>query len=127
MNKKKPEIQDYPKVGDECYLRQYTSDYFINASRRPYTVIEVTDKEVKVQSCTLIDPIYNNPEDPERNGQRLFFYDTVAETILPNPAGRIEVLTWHPKRGMWGSKGLKETDYPFYAVFGKYEHYPYLN
>lgn len=123
-----------PKVGEPCYLRQFTSDMWINEVKRPYTVIEVTSKEIKVQSCRLIYPVFHyDPETmsdyyKELDGKRVNFYDTVAESIEPDPAGSIKVLTWHGHKSLWGSKGMRASDYPEYAIFGYgYQHSPYLN
>ena len=120
-----------PKIGDKLYLRQFTSSYYVNIVKRPYTVIGVTPTKVLVQECKLIAPVYHcvgNPylDRPELEGQRVFFYDTVAESIEEDPEGRIQELTWHAKRGLWGTKGRDE-DYPQYAIFGKWEHQPYLD
>lgn len=121
----------YPKVGDELYLRQFTGRYYVDAVKRPYTVIGVSTAKVTVQECELIAPIYElsgnpNLDRPDLEGQRVFFYDTVAETIKPDPHGRIEILTWHAKRGMWGTEG-PDSNYPEYAVFGSHKHFPYLD
>lgn len=115
-----------PKIGDQLYLRQFTNDMFVDAVKIPYTVIEVSPNQVTVQKCKLIAPIYHNPQDP-RDGQRIFFYNTIAESIEPDPEGPVTILSWHPSRRMWGSLGVKDSDYPLYAVFGKYEHFSYLN
>ena len=56
----------------------------------------------------------------------MMIHITVADDIIPDPNGRVEELTWHPKRGLWGTKG-RESDYPEYAIFGNYEHQPYLD
>lgn len=66
MNKKKPEIQDYPKVGDECYLRQYTSDYFINASRRPYAVLFALACCVVAGRCSEQEELRNRMAEYEK-------------------------------------------------------------
>lgn len=121
----------YPNVGDELFLRQFTGSYYIDMVKRPYTVIEVSKTKVKVQRCELIAPIYElsgntNLDRPDLEGQRVFFYDTIAETIKPDPNGSIEILTWHSGRGMWGTKG-PDSSYPQYAIFGKYRHFPYLD
>jgi len=121
----------YPKVGDELYLRQFTGRSYIDEVKRPYTVMEVSTAKVVVQSCKLIAPVYHccgNKflDRPDLEGERVFFYDTVAETIEPDPFGRIETLTWHAKRGMWGTEG-PDSNYPEYAVFGEYKHQPYLD
>lgn len=134
--KKYPEImKTYPQIGDKLYLRQYTKNYMVDMVKRPYTVVEVTPTKVLVQACKLIYPIFKaNPNWNERQkeyykdmvGKRVAFYDTVAESIEPDPTGRIEELTWHSHRGMWGTKG-RDSDYPEYAVFGEYMHQPYLD
>lgn len=121
----------FPNVGDKCYLRQFTGSYYIDAVRHPYTVIEVTPTRVVVQECKLIAPVYHctgNPymDRPDLEGQRVFFYDTVAEEILPDPAGQTKDLTWHPKRGLWGTPG-PESSYPQFAIIGEYDHQPYLD
>lgn len=121
----------FPKIGDKLYLRQFTGNYMIDMVKYPYTVIDVKPSKVIVQSCKLIAPIYKcvgNPmlDRPDLEGQRVFFYDTVAERIEEDPNGAIEELTWHPKRGMWGTHG-RDSDYPRYAIFGEWKHQPYLD
>ena len=120
-----------PNIGDKLYLRQFTGSYVIDMVKRPYTVISASDSKVVVQQCKLIAPVYHctgNPymDRPDLEGQRIFFYDTVAESIEADPNGRTEELTWHPKRGMWGTKG-RDADYPEYAIFGEWVHQPYLD
>jgi hypothetical protein len=120
-----------PKVGDQLYLRQFTGNYYVDMVKRPYTVIEVNPNIILVQACKLIAPVYHccgNPylDRPDLEGQRVFFFDTVAESIEADPDGYIKELTWHPKRGLWGTKG-RDTDYPEYAIIGKWIHQPYLN
>lgn len=133
MNKNgEKKMKYFPNVGDELYLRQFTDNYMVNMVKRPYTVIEVTPKIVKVQSCELIYPVFRYEPSMreyyrEFDGKRVCFYDTVAESIKPDPNGRIIELSWHSHRGMWGEAGKRECEYPMYAVFGKYEHQPYLD
>lgn len=126
-------IKTLPSVGDQLYLRQFTGSYYIDMVKRPYTVISVTNKEVIVQAAKLIYPIF--VYDPSTmsdyykqfDGQRVCFYDTVAESIEPDLYGRIEKLVWHPKRGLWGTEG-PDNSYPEYAIFGEgYQHQPYLD
>lgn len=122
----------FPKVGDQLYLRQFTGSHYIDMVKRPYTVINVENNKVTIQSCELIYPVFHYDPDrmseyyKEYDGKRVCFYDTVAESIIPDPNGRIEYLTWHSKKGLWGTKG-SDKDYPQYAIFGKYEHQPYLD
>lgn len=121
----------YPNIGDKLYLRQFTGDEWADMVKRPYTVIEVTPSRVKVQECKLIAPVYHckgNPmtDMPHLEGKRVFFFNTIAESIEEDKEGRIEELTWHPKRGLWGTKG-READYPQYAIMGEWIHQPYLN
>ena len=121
------------RVGDEGYLRQFTSNSWIDMVKRPVTVISVSDNEVVVQYAKLIAPVYHccgNPylDRPDLEGQRVFFYDTVAESIEADPNGRIEVLSWHSKKELWGEKGVRDSDYPSYLVLGEgYQHQPYLD
>lgn len=103
----------YPNVGDKLYLRQFTGNYYVDIVKRPYTVIEVNKTTVKVQECDLI---FNGPR----------YYDTLPDKIIEDKTGRVEELTWHSKRKMWGTKG-RESDYPEYAIFGEWKFFPYLN
>ena len=121
------------KVGDKGYLRQFTGNYWVDMVKRPYTVIEATPTRVVVQECRLIYPIFQeNPfwtkEQKEYYkdmvGKRVCFYDTIAESIEPDPFGRTMELSWHPKRELWGEKN--ET-YPQFFIVGEYEHQPYLD
>lgn len=88
-----------PKVGDKLYLRQFTGSTYVDMVKRPFTVIEVSNSTIKVQSCKLIAPVYHccgNPylDRPDLEGQRVFFFDTVAESIEADPEGRVEELSW---------------------------------
>lgn len=122
----------YPQVGDHLYLHQETGNSWIDMVKRPYTVISVSKTEVIVQSTKLIYPVFHyNPETMSEyykqfDGQRVCFYDTVAESFEEDSNGRVETLYWKPKTKRWGTKGTKY-DYPEYAVFGKWEHQPYLD
>ena len=121
-----------PKIGEELYLRQLTGLYYVDIVKNPYTVVEVNDNTVKVQSCELIAPVYHccgNPylDRPDLEGQRVFFYDTLAESILPDPNGEIIELKWSDKKERWEYKRSKDDSYPQFAVFGKYEYQPYLD
>ena len=121
----------FPKIGDHLYLKQITGSYDVDKVKRPYTVISVSPKVVRVQECKMTPPVYHctgNPykDRPDLEGCRVWFYDTVAEIIEEDPNGNIEELTWHAKRGLWGTKGA-DKDYPEYAFFGKWEHFPYLD
>ena len=120
------------KVGDQGYLRQYTGMYYVDIVKRPVTVIEVNGNKVKVQHAKLIAPVYHcvgNPylDRPDLEGQRVFFYNTVAESIEPDPEGRIEELTYHKKKGLYGTPG-PDSSYPEYLILGEgYQHQPYLD
>lgn len=120
------------KVGDQGYLRQYTGMYYVDIVKRPVTVIAVNGNKVTVQHAKLIAPVYHcvgNPylDRPDLEGQRVFFYDTVAESIEPDPEGRIEELTFHKKKGLYGTPG-PDSSYPEYLILGEgYQHQPYLD
>lgn len=121
----------FPKVGDHLYLRQFTGNSYIDMVKDPYTVIEVTPSKVKVQACKLIAPIYHCVGNPhldraDLEGQRVFFYDTIAEKIEENPHGNIETLTWHRYKGLWATTGA-HASYPLYAIIGEWKHFPYLD
>jgi len=109
----------YPEVGEHLYLRQYTGNMWVDEVRRPYTVIGVDTIHniVTVQECELI---FNGPR----------YYNTIADSIVENPNGRTLELRFadtkkYPKR--WVEKGRDLADYPLTAVFGRWEHQPYLN
>ena len=121
------------KVGDQGYLRQFTGRYYIDAIKRPVTVIAVSNSRVLVQHAKLIFPVFQyNPETmsdyyKEFDGKRVSFYDTVAESIEPDLNGHIEELTWHPGKSFWGTPG-SDKDYPEYLILGEgYKHFPYLD
>lgn len=123
----------YPKIGTPLYLYQQTGDSWVDEVKTPYTVIGVTIKGHKllIQECKLIAPVYHcvgNPylDRPDLEGQRVFFYDTVAESIEPDPNGQILELNWAPKKGRWQIDRYK-TGYPEIAEFGEYKHQPYRN
>lgn len=124
-------MKTYPKIGDKLYLQQQTGNYWVDMVKEPYTVISVSKDKVIVQSCKLIPPVYHccgnpNLDRPDLEGQRVWFYDTVAEKIEEDESGQIEELTWHPRKERWGTKG-RVSDYPYYAYFGEWKHQPYLN
>ena len=103
-----------PEVGAHLYLSQRTGDYWVDSVKRPYTVIGVTSKEVKIQRCKLIF-----------HGLR--YYDTVADEIEADPAGEIATLHWSPSRGAWILSSCPGDRYPEIAFFGEWVHAPYLN
>ena len=86
-----------------------------------------------MQHAKLIFPVFKY--DPETmsdyykqfDGQRVAFYDTVAESIEPDPEGRIEELTYHKKKGLYGTPGA-DSSYPEYLILDEgYQHQPYLD
>ena len=124
--------KSYPKVGDRGYLRQFTGDGWVDMCKYPVEVVSVSTGKVAVRHAKLVFPVFRY--DPatmsdyyrQFDGKRVRFYDTKAEGIEPDPDGRVQELTWHPKRGLWGTEG-KDADYPEYLVLGKFEFQPYLN
>ena len=121
----------YPEAGTQLYLQQKTGNCYIDMVKTPYTVIGARRGKVLIQSCKLIAPVYHCVGDPyldrpDLEGQRVFFYDTVAESIEPDPNGDVLELNWSPKYGRWQIDRYK-TGYPEIAHFGKYEHYPYID
>ena len=121
-----------PEVGDKLYLSQETGRFYVDITKTPYTVIEVSKTEVKIQSCRLVFPVFHydpktmSPYYKQFDGQRPRFFDTVAESIEPDPNGRIKILHWAPKTGRWQcTEGCSA--YPEFAHFGEYQHQPYLD
>lgn len=109
----------YPEVGEHLYLRQYTGNMWVDEVKDPYTVISVDVKKniVTIQECKLIF-----------NGSQ--YYDTVADSIEANPNGRIKQLRFANAKGYrnkWIEVGVRTTDYPEVAVFGRWVHQPYLD
>ena len=126
-------MENMPKVGDQGYLCQFTGSCYVDMVKRPVTVIAVEGAKVKVQHAKLIYPIFKYDPDTmsdyykQFDGKRVCFYDTVAESIEPDPNGRIEELTYHKKRDLFGTKGA-DKDYPEYLILGQgYKHQPYLD
>lgn len=121
-----------PNIGDKLYLRQFTGNCWVDMVKRPYTVISVHNDKVVVQSCKLIFPVFHYDESKMSeyykrfDGKRPQFFDSMPESIEEDKYGDVEILTWHPKRGMWGTKGRDE-DYPKYAIFGAWAYAPYLD
>ena len=121
----------YPEVGTELFLSQRTGNFYVDMVKRPYTVVGQRGGKLLVQECKLTAPVYHcvgNPalDRPDLEGQRVWFYNTVAEKIEPNPEGEILELSWAPKKGKWQIDPY-QTGYPLIATFGKYEHQPYLD
>ena len=95
---------------EELRQSNTVSDGLINAMRRAFN-----------------GPIFNTTAShTDLEGQRVWFYDTIAESIEPDPSGKTLELNWSPKHGTWQIDKYK-TGYPSFAHFGKYEHYPYLD
>ena len=123
-------MKTLPNVGDQGYLRQFTGSYYVDICKHPVTVIEVTSRAIKVQDAKLVFPVfkYNDRMDPyykQFDGRRVCFYDTIAESIEPDPQGRVQTLTWHPKREKWGTP---KDSYPQFLILGEgYQHQPYLD
>ena len=122
-----------PKIGEGLYLSQRTGNYYVDMVKRPYTVIGVTSTTITIQRAKLIAPVYHcvgNPwlDRPDLEGQRVFFYDTIAESIEPDLDGEIKTLHWSNKKGKWQHKHDPYDRYPEFAFFGEgYQHQPYLN
>lgn len=96
-----------PKVGEKVTLCNWYC-----ATKTPYTVIKVSKSEVTVQECELLFC-----------GTR--YCDTIADEIRENPNGRTATLRWSPKRGCWMESPVRS--WSDRAVFGRWEHEPYLN
>ena len=97
-----------PTVGEHLYITHTSGNWCLRAVRRPYTVISANGKEVTIQSAKLI---FNGP----------VYYDTIADDIQEDPNGRIVKLHYSRQRGVW------QLDEYTKAVFGRWDHYPYLD
>ena len=120
-----------PKVGEHLYLRQRTGDYYNDLVKNPYTVIEVKGNKVVIQACKLTPPVYHYNGNPalgreDLDGQRVWFYNTVAEIIEEDSNGEVVTLHYAPKKQQWQIDRY-HTGYPEFAVFGEWKHCPYLN
>lgn len=102
-----------PYVGEKLYLSQHTKNYFVNAVKIPYTVSKIlSPNEIEVRECKLI---FNGPQ----------YYDSMPDEIEEDLAGKVVKLRWNERRSAWCEYPLG--DYPYYAKFGAWEYYPYLN
>ena len=122
---------EIPKVGDKLYLQKNTGYYYVDMVKTPYTVISVENNKVKIQECKLVPPVYHcvgNPalDRPDLEGQRVWFFDTVAESIEEDPHGKVKTLVWSNKYELWrdSEDSSKNTNF---AHFGEWKHQPYLN
>lgn len=101
-----------PKVGDKLYLYTPCNNYWAAMVKRPYTVIAVKGNTCTVQKCKLI---FYGP----------MYYDTIADEIREDPTGSTLTLRWSEKKQRWQESPAGS--YPQVAVFGAWEHQPYLN
>lgn len=102
----------YP-AGTPLFLSQRTGDTCIDLVKTPYTVIGYENGKLKVQSALCVFP-------------EVSYFDTLPLRIEEDKTGDILELTWHAKKKRWGTVG-RDRDYPYYAYFGSYEYFPYLN
>lgn len=125
-------MKQLPKVGDQGYLRQFTGSYYVDLVKRPVTVVAVDGNKITVQDAKLIFPVFKYNETmsdyyKQFDGRRVAFFDTVAESIEPNPNGRTKVLNYHKKRDLFGTEG-PDSSYPEYLILDEgYQHFPYLD
>lgn len=106
--------QKLPKVGDQLFLSQITGDDYVDMVKIPYTVIAVNNKCITIQSAKCIFPEKRH-------------YDTLALDIIEDKEGVIKKLYFSKNKNRWQHKCYKGDTYPYYAFFGKYEYFPYLN
>lgn len=101
-------------IGDKLYLYTPCSSYYVSMVKNPYTVVSVskTGNECIVQACKLY---FAGP----------CYYDTIADEIREDPNGKLVKLRWNEKRGRWQESPAGS--YPRVAVFGRWEHQPYLD
>lgn len=97
----------FPNVGDKVTLWDLYND-----ARFPYTVISVSKTEVLVQECALYFA-------------KARYFDSIADDIRENPNGRIRRLHWSPRCGEWKVAPVEK--YSLIALFGKWEHEPYVS
>ena len=101
-----------PTVGEHLYLQpKPSSSYYASITKRPYTVISVSPREVVIQAARCV-----YPDGP-------VYYDTMPIGFEEDPTGRIEKLHWAPKVGKWQENSV----WPNYAYFGEWDYYPYLD
>lgn len=102
----------YP-VGTKLFLSQRTGDMCIDMIKTPYTVIGYKNNKLIIQSAKC-----NFPEE--------CYFDTMPISMEEDKEGDIIELTYHNRKGRWGTEG-RDRDYPYYAFFGSWEYFPYLN
>lgn len=105
--------KEFKPVGTPLYLKQRTGNYYVDAVKIPYTVIGKCGGKLVVQEAKCIFP-----------GQQ--YYNSLPTEIVADDKGEILTLNWSKKNG-WRQIDKYGTGYPYIAVFGRYEYYPYLN
>lgn len=107
-----------PTVGEHCYIRQRTGNYWVDSVKNPYTVISVEPNKIVLQAaeCIFVGPRY---------------YDSLPEHITENPYGK--TMEFKPSRAkkykdLWVHHNYSGDTYPYFVVFGDgYQYEPYLD
>ena len=105
-------IDHVPYIGEKLYLSQHISDNFVDPVKIPHTVSRILSiDKIEVRRCKLV---FNCPVDNY----------SMPDEIQEDPDGRAVTLSWNEERGEWCEYPLSA--YPYYATFGAWEYYPYL-
>lgn len=102
----------YP-IGTQLYLSQHTGDLYVDMVKIPYTVVGYVGNKMLIQEakCNFPEPRY---------------FDTMPTSIEEDRKGDVLSLNWAPRKKRW-QVDKYGTGYPYVAVFGQWEYYPYLN
>lgn len=103
-----------PTVGEHLYTYTPCSSYWVSMVHDPYTVVSV-NKNATVCVIREAGLIFH--------GAR--YYDTIADEIYDDPHGKEIILRWSEKKQRWQESPAGS--YPRVAVFGMWDHQPYLN
>ena len=101
-----------PTVGEHLYIYTPCSNMWVAEVRYPYTVESVKGNTMVIREAELV--FY---------GAR--YYDTVADEIRDNPNGKRLTFRYSEKKNRWQESPAGS--YPRVAVFGAWDHQPYLN
>ena len=106
-------MKHIPQIGEHLYIRKSTGNEWIDMIKHPYTVIKIiNDNNIIIQEAECIFP---TPR----------YYDTLPTEIVEDKFGTCMKMKWSEKKQKWLES--PQDNYPYFAVFGKWDYQPYLN